>query len=112
MITQEIPIIVDSYLLVNYSTFMSRSPRPIVMQLDNNTFPDNDTGSQYTEVTEKIDLNTVAPRYNEQHLKAWQNYSKICGDNPRYNKLILTVPTHNLPCYNEYFVLSLLVIPL
>ena len=29
--------------------------------------------------------------------------------NPRYNELILTVPTHNLPCYNEYFVLSLTV---
>ena len=39
LVTQEIPIIVDSYLLVNYSTFMSRSPRPIVTQLDNNTFP-------------------------------------------------------------------------
>ena len=39
LVTQEIPIIVDSYLLINYSTFMSRSPRPIVTQLDNNTFP-------------------------------------------------------------------------
>ena len=27
--------------------------------------------------------------------------------NPRYNEFILTVPTHNLPRYNEYFVLSL-----
>ena len=25
------------------------------------------------------------------------------------NELILTVPTHSLPCYNEYFVLSLTV---
>ena len=29
--------------------------------------------------------------------------------NPRYKELILTVPTHNLPRYNEYFVLSLSV---
>ena len=28
---------------------------------------------------------------------------------PRYNELILTVPTHNLPRYNEYFVLLLAV---
>ena len=27
------------------------------------------------------------PRYNEQHLKAWQNYSKICGTKPRYNEM-------------------------
>ena len=33
------------------------------------------------------------PRYNE----------------PRYNELILKVSTHNLPRYNEYFVLSLAV---
>ena len=33
------------------------------------------------------------PRYNE----------------PRYNEFILTLPTHNLSCYNEYFVLSLAV---
>ena len=26
---------------------------------------------------------TVAPRYNEHHLKARQNYSKICGNEPR-----------------------------
>ena len=26
-------------------------------------------------------------RYNEQHLKAQQNYSKICGNKPRYNEL-------------------------
>ena len=39
LVTQEIPIIVDCYLLVNYSTFTPRSPRPIVTQLDNNTFP-------------------------------------------------------------------------
>ena len=57
-----------------------------------------------------IYLNTVAPRYNEQHLKARQNYSKICGNKPRYNELILTVPMHNLPLYNEYFVLSALVL--
>ena len=37
--------------------------------------------------------NTVAPRYdwrrpcyNEQQLKARQNYSKICGNEPRYNE--------------------------
>ena len=42
-------------------------------------------------------------------MKARQNYSKICGNKPRYNELILTVPTHNLPRYNEYFVLSLAV---
>ena len=29
--------------------------------------------------------------------------------NPRYKELILTVPTHNLPRYNKYFVLSLSV---
>ena len=39
---------------------------------------------------------TVAPRYNEphyneQHLKARQNYSKICGNKPRYSE----------PRYNE-----------
>ena len=56
-----------------------------------------------------ITCSTVAPRYNEpryneQHLKAQQNYSTICGNKP--NELILTVPTHNLPCYNECFVLS------
>ena len=61
-----------------------------------------------------IYLNTVAPRYNEQHLKARQNYSKICGNKPRYNEphyneLILKVPTHNLPRFHEYFVLSLAV---
>ena len=38
-----------------------------------------------------------------------QNYSKICGNKPRYNELILTLPTHNLPRYSEYFVLSLAV---
>ena len=26
------------------------------------------------------------PRYNEQHLKARQNYRKICGNKPRYNE--------------------------
>ena len=31
------------------------------------------------------------------------------GNKPRYNELILTVPTHNLPRHNEYFVLSLAV---
>ena len=30
-------------------------------------------------------------RYNEQHLKARKNYSKICGNKPRYNE----------PRYNE-----------
>ena len=35
LVTQEIPIIVDSYLLVQLGTFISRSPRPI----DNDTFP-------------------------------------------------------------------------
>ena len=40
-----------------------------------------------------VNLYTVKPRYNE----------------PCYNELILTVPTHNLPPYNEYFVLSLSV---
>ena len=34
---------------------------------------------------------------------------KIWGNKPRYNELILTVPIHNLPRYNEYFVLSLAV---
>ena len=46
---------------------------------------------------------TVAPRYNEprynedpvnyneQQLKAQQNYSKKCGNKPRYNELILRV---------------------
>ena len=48
-----------------------------------------------------------SPRYNEQHLKARQNYSKIWGNKPRYDELILTVPMLNLPHYNEYFVLSL-----
>ena len=53
-------------------------------------------------------------RYNEQHLKAQQNYSRIYGkktryNEPHYNELILTVPTHNLPRYNKYFVLSLSV---
>ena len=28
---------------------------------------------------------------------------------PRYNEWILTVPTHNLSRYNEYFVLSLAI---
>ena len=54
------------------------------------------------------------PRYNEDpvttnNMKAQQNYRKICGSKPRYNEEILTVPTHNLPRYNEYFVLSLAV---
>ena len=31
------------------------------------------------------------PRYNEQHMKARQNYSKICVNKPRYNE----------PRYNE-----------
>ena len=49
--------------------------------------------------------NTVEPGYNEdlvitEHI--WKNYSKICGNEPRYNEpryneYILTVPTHNLP---------------
>ena len=37
-------------------------------------------------------LNTVEPRYKEdparyteKHLKAWQNYSEIRGNEPRYN---------------------------
>ena len=52
--------------------------------------------------------------YNKQHMKAQQNYSKICGNKPCYKEtcykeLILTVTTHNLPRYNEYFVLSLAV---
>ena len=34
---------------------------------------------------------TVGPRYNEQRLKARQNYSKIWGNKPRYNE----------PRYNE-----------
>ena len=47
-------------------------------------------------------------------MKARQNYSKIWGNKlrnnePRYNELISTVPMHNLPRYNEYFVLSLAV---
>ena len=44
-------------------------------------------------------------------MKARQNYSEICGNKPRYNEQILTVPMHNLPCYNDYmyFVLSLAV---
>ena len=46
-------------------------------------------------------------RYNGKHVKARQNYSKICGNEPRYNEYILTVPTHNLPRCNEYFVRSL-----
>ena len=45
LVTQEIPIIVDSYLLVNYSTFTPRSPRPIVTQLDNNTFPTQESST-------------------------------------------------------------------
>ena len=51
-------------------------------------------------------------------MEARLNYSTICGNKPRYNepryneipgynKLILTVPTHNSPRYYEYFVLSL-----
>ena len=27
------------------------------------------------------------PRYNEQHLKAWQNYSKIWGNKSRFNEI-------------------------
>ena len=47
-------------------------------------------------------------------MKARQNYSKIWGNKlrnnePRYNELISTVPMHNLPRYNENFVLSLAV---
>ena len=47
-------------------------------------------------------------------MKARQNYSKIWGNKlrnneARYNELISTVPMHNLPRYNEYFVLSLAV---
>ena len=34
---------------------------------------------------------------------------KICGNKPRYNEEILTVPKHNLPRCNKYFVLSLAV---
>ena len=49
----------------------------------------------------------TTPRYKGKHLKAWQNYSKICGNEPRYNEYILTVPTHNVPRCNEYFVRSL-----
>ena len=58
---------------------------------------------------------TEEPYYNEprhntdpvitkKHLKARQNYSKICGNELRYNEYILTVPTHNFPRCNEYFV--------
>ena len=39
LVTQEFPVIVDSYLLFNYCTFVSRSPRPKVTRLDNNKFP-------------------------------------------------------------------------
>ena len=33
--------------------------------------------------------NEDMPRYNEQHLKARQNYSKISGNEPRYNEIPL-----------------------
>ena len=59
----------------------------------------------------------MVPRYNKQHLKALQNYNVQYNmwkqtplwQNPCYNELILMVPMHNLPRYNEYFVLSLAV---
>ena len=64
-------------------------------------------------------LSTVAPPYNEprynedpvitNNMKARQSYSKICGNKPRYNEMILTIPMHNLPHYNGYFVLSIAV---
>ena len=49
----------------------------------------NDSASQYTEVTKKIDLNAMATRYNEDpvitnniwkpgRITAQQNYSKYC----------------------------------
>ena len=44
---------------------------------------------------------------SEKHLKAQQNYSKICRNEPRYNEWILTVPTQNLSRCNEYFARSL-----
>ena len=37
------------------------------------------------------------PRYNEQHMKARQNHSKICGNEPRYNE----------PRYNEIPVITI-----
>ena len=37
----------------------------------------------------------------------WGNKPRF--NEPRHNELILTVPMHNLPRYNEYFVLSLAV---
>ena len=55
------------------------------------------------------------PRYNRKNISKLRRISEICGNKPRYNEpprhneLILTVPTQNLPRYNEYFVLSLAV---
>ena len=52
LVTQEIPIIVDSYLLVQLRTFISRSPRPI----DNDTFPTIiSLANQETEETFEFD---------------------------------------------------------
>ena len=40
LVTQEFPVIVDSYWFNHmYNTMVSSSPRPIVTRLDNNTFP-------------------------------------------------------------------------
>ena len=49
----------------------------------------------------------MAPLYNGD-LVITNNIgkSKICGNEPRYNEQILTVPTHNLPRYNECFALD------
>ena len=64
---------------------------------------------------------TVEPRYSEDPVttniwKSGRITVKICGNKPRYNEiptryneLILTVPSDNLPRYNEYFVLVLSV---
>ena len=64
LVTQEFPVIVDSYWFNHmYNTMVSSSPRPIVTRLDNNTFP---TG-----------LSWLAPRENfitsllDDVLKMW-----------------------------------------
>ena len=65
-------------------------------------------------------LYTVEPRYNEPRYsedpvttnniwKPGRITVKCMETNPAITNLILTVPTHNLPRYNEYFVLSLSV---
>ena len=43
-----------------------------------------------------MNLTITRPRYNEQRLKAQQNYSKIWGNKPRYNK----------PRYNEIHAIT------